>query len=124
MSRSMTLTRHKARRTLSRRRSLADDLSGNRMSESESNEKVVAAEEIFLRVEQSLAPGPVRDTWRRVQSEMAEGGPDAVRTLLETEFEKRHGLLLTALQELSINWRTPRDGEIRVSDRACNRRGF
>ena len=71
------------------------------MSESGSSDKVLAAEEIFLRVEQSLDPGPMRDMWRRMQSEMAEGGPDAVRTLLETEFESRHGNVLTALEELS-----------------------
>ncbi len=48
-----------------------------------------------------MKPGGVRDFWWGLRQELAEGGPEAVRTYLESEYERRHATVQNALQELS-----------------------
>ena len=71
------------------------------MASSESDLNKSASDEIFAQVEESLAPGPVRDLWLGVRAELAENGPGAVRTYLQSEFQRRRGIVENSLQELS-----------------------
>ena len=71
------------------------------MASCESNPQKSASEEIFTEVEESLAAGPVRDLWWGIRAELAENGPGAVRTYLQSEFLRRRGVVENALQELS-----------------------
>lgn len=60
-----------------------------------------ASEEILTQVEENLAPGSTRDLWWQVRSELAESGPEAVRTYLQSEYQVRHNIVKNALEELS-----------------------
>ena len=71
------------------------------MSNSEATASKPASQEIFAQVEQNLTPGPVRDLWWSVRSELGDGGPEAVRTYLQAEFERRRTILRDALEELT-----------------------
>ncbi len=71
------------------------------MASSESDLLKSASEEIFAQVEECLAPGPVRDLWLGVRAELAENGPGAVRTYLQSEFQRRRSVVENSLQELS-----------------------
>ena len=70
-------------------------------SESDLDKSASDADEIFAQVEECLAPGPVRDLWLGVRAELAENGPGAVRTYLQSEFQRRRSLVEKSLQELS-----------------------
>lgn len=71
------------------------------MASPESDLHESASDEIFARVEECLAPGAVRDLWLGVRAELAENGPGAVRTYLQSEFQRRRGIVENSLQELS-----------------------
>ena len=71
------------------------------MATCESYPQQSASEEILTQVEESLAAGPVRDLWLGVRAELAENGPGAVRTYLQSEFQRRRSIVENALQELS-----------------------
>ena len=71
------------------------------MANPEAHAKKSASEEIFTQVEESLAAGPVRDLWLAVRAELAENGPGAVRTFLQSEFQRRRSIVENSLQELS-----------------------
>ena len=71
------------------------------MVNGESNPQKPVSEELLNQVEESLTAGPVRDLWLGVRAELAENGPGAVRTYLQSEFQRRRGIVENALQELS-----------------------
>lgn len=71
------------------------------MASSELNPRESASEEIFANVEETLEAGSVRDLWWSVRSELAEEGPGAVRTYLQSEFQRRRAIVEDALQGLS-----------------------
>ena len=60
-----------------------------------------ASEQIFSQVEDDMEPGGVRDLWWGLRQELAEGGPEGVRTYLESEYEGRRAIVQHALEELS-----------------------
>ena len=68
-------------------------------NEGRSNES--ASDQIFAQVEESMEPGGVRDLWLSLRRELAEGGPETVRTYLEAEYERRRAIVQNALHELS-----------------------
>ena len=59
------------------------------MVNGESNPQKPASEELLNQVEESLTAGPVRDLWLGVRAELAENGPGAVRTYLQSEFQRK-----------------------------------
>ena len=71
------------------------------MANSESDLDKSASDEIFAQVEECLAAGSVRDLWLGVRAELAENGPGAVRTYLQSEFQRRRSIVEKTLQELS-----------------------
>ena len=71
------------------------------MPEDEGKLTPSASEEIFVQIEEGLEPGPIRDLWWSLRSELADGGPDAVRTYLELEYQRRKAIVQGALEELS-----------------------
>ena len=60
-----------------------------------------ASEPIFNQIEQNLEAGGVRDVWQNVRKEMAEGGMGNVRTYLDAEYQRRKGIIQSALDELT-----------------------
>ena len=60
-----------------------------------------ASEQIFNQIEQNLEAGGVRDVWQNVRKEMAEGGMGNVRTYLDAEYQRRKGIIQSALDELT-----------------------
>ena len=71
------------------------------MPDSECKPDESASEQIFVQLEENMEPGGVRDLWWSLRRELAEGGPEAVRTYLESEYERRQAIVQDALQELS-----------------------
>ena len=71
------------------------------MSDEESKSTQSASEQIFGQIEQDLEPGGVRDLWLNIRKELSEGGPGAVRTYLESEYQSRKAIVKTALDELT-----------------------
>ena len=67
----------------------------------ESKSTQSASEQIFGQIEQDLEPGGVRDLWLSLRKELSEGGPDGVRTYLESEYQRRKAIVKTALDELT-----------------------
>ena len=70
------------------------------MTNSEDTPSPLGSEEIFTQVEENLLPGPVRDLWQSVRSELKHGGPESVKTYLQSEFERRKTATKNALNEL------------------------
>ena len=60
-----------------------------------------ASEQIFSQIEQSLEAGGVRDVWQNLRKELAEGGMGNVRTYLDAEYQRRKGIIQSALDELA-----------------------
>ncbi len=60
-----------------------------------------ASEQIFNQIEQSLEAGGVRDVWQNLRKELAEGGMGYVRTYLDAEYQRRKGIIQSALDELT-----------------------
>ena len=60
-----------------------------------------ASEQIFSQIEQDLEAGGVRDVWQNLRKELAEGGMGNVRTYLEAEYQRRKGVIQSALDELT-----------------------
>lgn len=60
-----------------------------------------ASEQIFSQIEQSLEAGGVRDIWQSLRKELAEGGTGNVRTYLDAEYQRRKGIIQSALDELT-----------------------
>ena len=48
-----------------------------------------------------MEPGGVRDLWLNLRNELSEGGPEAVRTYLESEYQRRKTIVQDALDELT-----------------------
>ena len=71
------------------------------MSNEEMKPTHSASEEIFGRIEQDLKPGGVRDLWMGLRKELSEGGPESVRTYLDSEYQRRKSIVQTALEELT-----------------------
>lgn len=59
------------------------------------------SEQIFVQIEEDLEPGDVRDLWLALREELKEGGPQRVRTYLESEYNRRKAILQNALNEVS-----------------------
>lgn len=59
------------------------------------------SEQIFRQIEQDMEASGVRDVWLGIRKELAEGGPEAVRTYLASEFQTRKAIVQSALAELS-----------------------
>ena len=70
------------------------------MPEEQSRSAQSASEQIFRQIEQDMESGEVRDLWLNLRKELAEGGPEAVRTYLESEYRTRKAIVKTALREL------------------------
>ena len=77
---------------------MSDDLSKHAQS---------ASEQIFLQIEQDMEAGGVRDLWLSLRKELAEGGTEAVRTYLESEYQRRRTIVQTALDELTNQMEEP-----------------
>lgn len=60
-----------------------------------------ASEQILTQIEDNMEPGGVRDLWLSLRNELSEGGPEAVRTYLESEYERRKSIVQDALDELT-----------------------
>lgn len=61
-----------------------------------------ASEQIFHQIEQNLEAGGVRDVWQSLRKELAsEGGLGNVKTYLDAEYQRRKGIIESALDELS-----------------------
>ena len=60
-----------------------------------------ASEQIFNQIEQNLEAGGVRDVWQNLRKELAEGGMGNVRTYLDAEYQRRKGIIQSALDELT-----------------------
>jgi hypothetical protein len=60
-----------------------------------------ASDQIFRHIEQNLEPGGVRDLWLSLRKELTEGGPEAVRTYLASEYQRRKAIVQIALDELT-----------------------
>ena len=71
------------------------------MSKEETKPTEAASEQIFGQIEQLLEPGGVRDIWLSLRSELAEGGSEAVRTYLASEYQRRKAIVQGALDELT-----------------------
>ena len=71
------------------------------MQDSECKPDESASEQIFMQLEQDMEPGGVRDLWQSLRRELAEGGPEAVRTYLESEYDRRQSIVHDALQDLA-----------------------
>ncbi|MYC38429.1 MAG: hypothetical protein F4X66_16185 [Chloroflexi bacterium] len=71
------------------------------MSEEPSNSVQSASEQIFSQIEQDMEAGRVRDVWVGIRKELAEGGSEAVRTYLASEYQTRKAMVQNALNELS-----------------------
>ena len=48
-----------------------------------------------------MEAGGVRDLWLGIRQELAEGGPEAVRTYLASEYQTRKAIVQSALDELT-----------------------
>jgi len=59
------------------------------------------SEQIFVQIEEDLQPGDVRDLWLALREELKEGGPQSIRTYLESEYMRRKTILQNALDEVS-----------------------
>ena len=59
-----------------------------------------ATEQIYGQIEGELEAGGVRDLWLSIRRELAEGGPESVRTYLEAEYQTRKSIVQSALDEL------------------------
>lgn len=71
------------------------------MPNEESKPAQSASEQIFGQIEQDLESGGVRDLWLNLRKELSEGGPEGVRTYLESEYQQRKAIVQTALDELT-----------------------
>ena len=58
------------------------------------------SQELFQQVEEGLEPGSARDLWWGLRGELNEGGPGAVRTYLDAEFQGRETHLREEIQRL------------------------
>ena len=70
------------------------------MLENESKPNQTGSEQIFGQIEQNLEAGGIRDLWLSLRNELAEGGPEAVRTYFESEYERRKAIVQASLDEL------------------------
>ena len=71
------------------------------MPNDESKSSQSAAEQIFAQIEENMEPGGIRDLWLSLRNELSEGGPEAVRTYLESEYQRRKAIVQDALDELT-----------------------
>lgn len=71
------------------------------MTNSELGTSKSASDEIFANVEKSLDVGSTRDLWWSVRSELADNGPGAVRTYLQSEHQRRRAIVEELIQEIS-----------------------
>ena len=71
------------------------------MTNEESKPTLSASEQIFGQIEQELEAGGVRDLWLSLRKELSEGGPEGVRTYLESEYQRRKAIVRTAIDELT-----------------------
>ena len=71
------------------------------MSNEPSKSGQPASEQIFKQIEQDMEAGGVRDVWLGIRKELAEGGPEAVRTYLASEYQARKAIVQSALDDLS-----------------------
>ena len=71
------------------------------MSKDESKSSQSSSEQIFAQIEETMEPGGVRDLWLNLRNELSEGGPEAVRTYLESEYQRRKTIVQDALDELT-----------------------
>jgi len=60
-----------------------------------------ASDQIFSQIEQNLEAGGVRDVWQNLRKELTEGGIGNVRTYLDAEYQRRKGIIQSALDELT-----------------------
>lgn len=59
-----------------------------------------ASNRIFSEFEQNLEAGGVRDMWLSIRQELTDGGPSAVHTYLESEYQRRTAKVKNALSDL------------------------
>ena len=71
------------------------------MPNEESKSVPSASEQIFSQIEQDLEAGGVRDLWMGLRKELAEGGPEAVRTYFDSEYQRRKAIVQASLDELT-----------------------
>ena len=71
------------------------------MSDESSKSVQSASEQIFRKIEQDMEAGGVRDLWLGIRKELAEGGPEAVRTYLASVYQTRKAIVQSALDDLS-----------------------
>lgn len=71
------------------------------MPKDESAPTQPTSEQIFNQIEQNLEAGGVRDIWQNLRKELAEGGIGNVRTYLDAEYQRRKGIIQSALDELT-----------------------
>ena len=71
------------------------------MSIDESGTVGLASEQIYGQIEENMEPGGVRDLWVNLRNELVNGGPQGVGSYLESEYQRRKGIVENALIALT-----------------------
>ena len=71
------------------------------MTQQHSKHAKSASDQVFRHIEQNLESGGVRDLWLSLRKELKEGGPEAVRTYLASEYQRRKAIVQGELEELT-----------------------